>query len=117
MTKSNIMKAAHKLAKTFSGDYRACLALAMKEVYAVVRKLTAKKEYETAIAKVQTQFGGVVAETGFQINLTRNTFPVKETLKNMGFKFNPKSGNWTLWNMDNAIDMKAVVYKLAQLIG
>ncbi len=33
MTKSEIFKAAHKLAKSFEGDYRACFALALKEVY------------------------------------------------------------------------------------
>ena len=31
-TKSEIFKAAHKLAKTFEGNYRACFALALVEV-------------------------------------------------------------------------------------
>lgn len=34
MTKSEIFKAAHKLAKTFEGDYQACFSLALKTVYA-----------------------------------------------------------------------------------
>lgn len=32
MTNSEIFKAAHKLAKTFQGDYRACFALALRIV-------------------------------------------------------------------------------------
>lgn len=38
MTKANMMKEAHKLAKTFEGDYTACLALALR---------TLNKEEET----------------------------------------------------------------------
>jgi hypothetical protein len=34
LTKSEIFKAAHKLAKTFEGNYKACFALALKQVYA-----------------------------------------------------------------------------------
>lgn len=34
MTKAEIFKAAHKLAKTFEGNYKACFALALKQVYA-----------------------------------------------------------------------------------
>ena len=32
MTKSEIFKAAHKLAKTFIGNYKACFSLAIREV-------------------------------------------------------------------------------------
>jgi len=117
MNKSNIMKAAHKLAKTFSGDYRACLSMALREVYKAIKSIVAKQQYEVAVAKVNAQFGGVVAETGFQINLTRNTYPVKEELKELGFKFNPKSRNWTFWNVDNSIDIKPIVFKLASLVA
>jgi len=34
MTNAQIFKAAHKLAKTFTGDYRACFSLALRDVYA-----------------------------------------------------------------------------------
>ena len=34
MTHAQIFTAAHKLAKTFTGDYRACFALALRDVYA-----------------------------------------------------------------------------------
>ena len=34
LTKSEIFKAAHKLAHTFEGNYKACFALALKQVYA-----------------------------------------------------------------------------------
>ncbi len=33
LTKSELMKLSHKLAKTFEGDYKACLSLAMKQIY------------------------------------------------------------------------------------
>jgi hypothetical protein len=37
MTRSQIFTAAHKLAKTFTGDYSACFALALTEVYASLK--------------------------------------------------------------------------------
>lgn len=43
MTKSEIFKTAHKLARTFEGDYQARFALALKEVYASLK--TAKVVY------------------------------------------------------------------------
>ena len=33
LTRSELMKLSHKLAKTFEGDYKACLSLAMKQIY------------------------------------------------------------------------------------
>lgn len=38
MNKAEIFKAAHKLARTFEGDYRACFALAIKEIYSLIAK-------------------------------------------------------------------------------
>ncbi|MBC2303357.1 hypothetical protein [Listeria booriae] len=42
MTKQEIFKAAHKLAKTFEGNYSACFALALRTVYAEAK--TSRKE-------------------------------------------------------------------------
>lgn len=33
LNRSELMKLSHKLAKTFEGDYKACLSLAMKQIY------------------------------------------------------------------------------------
>lgn len=33
LSRSELMKLSHKLAKTFEGDYKACLSLAMKQIY------------------------------------------------------------------------------------
>ena len=38
MTRSEIFKAAHKLAKTFVGSYVACFALALKSVYKSIKE-------------------------------------------------------------------------------
>lgn len=38
MTNSELFTAAHKLAKTFEGDYSACFSLALSEVYASLKK-------------------------------------------------------------------------------
>lgn len=38
MTKSEIFKAAHKMAKTFVGSYVACFALALKSVYKSIKE-------------------------------------------------------------------------------
>lgn len=38
MTKSEIFKAAHKMAKTFVGAYVACFALALKSVYKSIKE-------------------------------------------------------------------------------
>lgn len=39
MTKGNIMKLAHKNAKTYVGNYSACLSLALKEIYTSIKML------------------------------------------------------------------------------
>lgn len=39
MSKAQIFKLAHKLAKTFEGNYSACLSMALKEVYAKIKSL------------------------------------------------------------------------------
>lgn len=42
MSKSDIFKLAHRLAKTFEGDYKACLSMALKEVYSKIKSLKEK---------------------------------------------------------------------------
>lgn len=39
MNKAQIFKLAHRLAKTFEGDYKACLSMALKEVYSKIKSL------------------------------------------------------------------------------
>jgi hypothetical protein len=38
MSKSEIFKAAHKMAKSFEGHYSACFALALREIYASMKE-------------------------------------------------------------------------------
>jgi hypothetical protein len=52
------LKAAHQLAKTFEGDYRACLALAMIQLWAEAKAPKAIKKSITIYANIQA-----VAET------------------------------------------------------
>lgn len=49
MTNAQIFTAAHKLAKKHTGDYSACLSLALKNVYAGLRKGEYKKESDFAL--------------------------------------------------------------------
>ena len=42
-TNQKVMKAAHTLAKKFEGDYQACMAMAMKMAWAIVKKGEGKK--------------------------------------------------------------------------
>ena len=60
MTKQQIFKAAHALAKTFVGSYVACFALALKTVYA---------ELKAGVKKMKT------------------IFEIVETLKTNGYKY------------------------------
>lgn len=73
MTRSQIFTAAHKLAKTYTGNYSACFALALTEVYASLKnvptcKFPTFKEYgredraEKALAAILEggKFNGIV---------------------------------------------------------
>lgn len=50
MTRSEIFKAAHKLAKTFVGSYVACFALALKSVYKSIKEKVVKTAKQIADA-------------------------------------------------------------------
>lgn len=96
MSKANIMREAHRLAKTFTGNYRACFALALKTLYKALKlyneQQARKKELETIQRNIRVLFDGSIDET--QIILSKNTYAVKEQLKQLGFKFVLK--NWVL---------------------
>ena len=55
MNKAIIMKAAHRVAKTFVGDYSACFALALKTIYAQIKsghklfEVTARKQMNSLL--------------------------------------------------------------------
>lgn len=44
MKKANMMKEAHKLAKTYVGNYSACLALALRTIAALEKKFSERAE-------------------------------------------------------------------------
>lgn len=50
LTKSEIFKAAHKLAKRYEGSYQARFALGLKEVYKVIAFTNAVRERDSFIS-------------------------------------------------------------------
>lgn len=67
MTRSQIFTAAHKLAKTFVGNYSACFALALREVYASAK--LPKMDVNEAMKKIQEL--GFTAELWSKGGITR----------------------------------------------
>jgi len=51
MTKANMMREAHKLAKTFEGDYTACLSLALRTLNRGVVRMTELEAVEMFLAE------------------------------------------------------------------
>ena len=54
MTKAQIFKAAHKMAKTFIGAYSACLSLALKTIYAAMKNAKTVQEMTPIVLKCAT---------------------------------------------------------------
>ena len=53
MTKAQIFKAAHKMAKTFIGAYSACLSLALKTIYAAMKNAKTVQEMTPIVFKMR----------------------------------------------------------------
>jgi len=134
MTKSEIFKAAHKLAKTFEGNYRACFSLALREVLATSKETkmyiteeakelisrfqnpnlgNAFKKLETLITEEFASADGDFTEAIGNLKGTieaksraiffvvdgkmiviGKTFPIKEELQELGFKFSGNCGGY-----------------------
>lgn len=103
MTKSNKFKAAHALAKTFTGNYKACFSAALIHVNAILKLSGIAKDTYIAqnitgnvdkIAETKLSFFRASVESN-KITLVKNTYEVKETLKEIGFKFNSIARTWT----------------------
>ncbi len=133
MTKSELFRKAHEIARTFTGDYRARFALALKLIREEAGKMTITARELNEKFKVDlTKWGKeikeimedmdcnewdatVEASEGFKfkkdfifvefrtaskkdaIKVIGNSFMIKESLKELGFKYNqaPQSG----WNL------------------
>jgi len=61
MTNSEKFTAAHKLAKTYEGDYRACFALALKAVNEMIKKSEFDLEYKTESYNYQVSIFGATS--------------------------------------------------------
>ncbi|WP_239256708.1 hypothetical protein [Listeria ilorinensis] len=89
MTKKEIFVAAHKLAKTFEGNYGACFALALRTVYAELKN----SEIEVVALKkwfVNKQANSYVLDVA--------TFKVlKQTEKAYQLKVISKFGSFEMW--------------------
>jgi len=55
------LKAAHQLAKTFEGDYRACLALAMIQLWAEAKAPKATPSYFGSVLAVEVREKSIFA--------------------------------------------------------
>jgi len=73
MTKSQIFTAAHKMAKTFEGNYSACLSLALTQIYSDMKKKT------TLVKALRIEYKNKKAQSTAKIN---------------GFKYNSNTKNW-----------------------
>lgn len=88
MTKQQIFVAAHKLAKTFEGNYSACFSLALKTIYKemnMTKEVIALKQW--FINKHEDKF--ILEVSTFEIK--------KETEKAYQLTANSKYGVITLW--------------------
>jgi hypothetical protein len=61
MTNSEKFTAAHKLAKTYEGNYRACFALALKGVNEMIKESEFDLEYKTESYNYQVSIFGATS--------------------------------------------------------
>lgn len=120
MTKKNMMKHAHQLAKMLvekTGDYQIALSFALKEIWRQVKKYNKKRFTKYSIATAydlhrdkftaQADVFGVPAwiieknlsrdEAYAVLNEVRSMEVVRETAKAQLVKFNTNYGNVTMW--------------------
>jgi len=81
MTKQEIFKAAHKLARTFEGNYSACFKLALISIYKLktsdMKEVKKTLEYECNIRKggaSQKQFNFLSSFENVEMYITYNRF-------------------------------------------
>lgn len=94
MSKSEMFKAAHKLAKTFTGNYRACFALALREL----RK------------------GGLMVDVNSIVNDLNSKFNTARQLKDWEERINEVMNDWDCDKLEaiqeatRAASLKKAVY-------
>lgn len=105
-TKKEIFIQAHKMAKTFTGNYQACFSLALKEIFQAIKTFnTPKVDVSEIEQKMRIKFNSLW-QLGFSnISLEKNTYEIKETLKSLGFKFN---GFAKCWSIETATETQAL---------
>ena len=85
MNKKEIFKAAHKLAKTFEGNYSACFSMALKEIYstASLPVITNIKEWSN-YGKKRVYFE--ISNARFYFDVINAEFTVNEKCTTQGIK-------------------------------
>lgn len=94
MTKANMMREAHKMAKTFEGDYTACLALALR---------TLNKEEEVKTTTIE-ELTTIIENNGRYVSYVRETANGYELTVKEGSNYRA-SGKVTV--IDGVVDVKA----------
>lgn len=96
-TKKEIFIQAHKMAKTFTGNYQACFSLALKEIFQAIKTFnTPKVDVSEIENKMRIKFNSLFQNGFTNITLEKNTYEIKETLKELGFKFNGFAKVWQI---------------------
>lgn len=98
-TKKEIFIQAHKMAKTFTGNYSACFSLALKEIFQAIKTFNAPKVEENTNlleATMRLKFNTEWRNGLTSMTLRTGTYEIKETLKSLGFKFNGFAKVWTI---------------------
>jgi oligoendopeptidase F len=81
-TKSEIFKAAHKLAKTFIGNYAACFSLALTEIYSQLKN----SNMEKAAFEAGKTYSVIIDFKDVKVR--------EQAKKNWGAKWNPTQKTW-----------------------
>lgn len=97
MSKSEVFKMAHQMAKQMEGDYRARFGLALKILSAYNKEKAKRNEIEKIQSAIRALYNGTVSEN--LIRLNTNTYVVKEELKKLNFKFTAQK-TWVFTSED-----------------
>jgi len=110
ISKKEIFSKAHQMAKTFEGNYRACFSLALKEIYSAINAFVAERQEEKELVeinrKLRVNFGSEIRNT--QLCLKTGTYEIRETLKKLGFKYQPSMKTWIIVS-DNIVEIAKAV--------
>lgn len=125
MNRSDKFKAAHAIVKNFLiGDYRACFSMALAHVNKMIKMSSSEitiyvakfinpvvESAEKIVQKQLSKFKPEVTEN--KIALLQNTFPIKETLKSLGFKWASVRTAW-IKQCDSSEEMISIANQILE---